>query len=101
LHRRIRELIEIGDRIAAGERLPAIGKAMAINSEFRLRTLSGQARGWTPSELTSALDALVELDTMVKGVPGEERDDAQRHLAFGLWVMDHAGGVRATTSGRA
>jgi DNA polymerase III delta subunit len=101
LHRRIRELIEIGDRIAAGERLPAIGKAMAINSEFRLRTLSGQARGWTPSELTSALDALVELDAMVKGVPGEERDDAQRHLAFGLWVMDHAGGVRATTSGRA
>src|SRR4029077_14615982 len=32
LHRRIRELIEIGDRIAAGERLPAIGKAMGITS---------------------------------------------------------------------
>ena len=28
LHRRVRELIETGDRLAAGERLPAIGKAM-------------------------------------------------------------------------
>jgi hypothetical protein len=67
---------------------------MAITSEFRLRTLSGQARGWTTSELTAALDGLVELDAMVKGVPGEERDEAQRRLAFSLWVMDHAGGVR-------
>jgi DNA polymerase III delta subunit len=94
LHRRIRELIEIGDRIAAGARLPAIGKAMAITSEFRLRTLSAQAKGWAASELVAALDGLVELDAMVKGVPGEERDDAQRRLAFGLWVMDHAGQVR-------
>jgi DNA polymerase III delta subunit len=94
LHRRIRELLELGDRIAAGERLATIGKAMAITSEFRLRTLSGQARGWTTSELTAALDGLVELDAMVKGVPGEERDQAQRRLAFSLWVMDHAGGVR-------
>ena len=100
LHRRVRELLELGDRIAAGERLPAIGKAMAINSEFRLRTLGGQARGWTAPELIAALDGLVELDAMVKGVPGEERDDAQRRLAFGLWVMDHAGGVRQGTPGR-
>jgi DNA polymerase III delta subunit len=101
LHRRIRELLELGDRTAAGERLPAIGKAMAITSEFRLRTLSGQARAWKADELTAALDGLVELDAMVKGVPGEERDEAQRRLAFGLWVMDHAGATRGTTPGRA
>jgi hypothetical protein len=24
-------------------------------------------------------------------MPGEERNDAQRRLAFSLWVIDHAG----------
>jgi hypothetical protein len=28
---------------------------------------------------------------MVKGVPGSEADDAQRRLAFLLWVRDHVG----------
>ena len=91
LHRRVRELLEMGDRTAAGERLPAIGKAMGIASEYRVRTLSGQAKGWTTAELSAALDGLVELDAMVKGVPGEERVDGQRRLAFSLWVIDHAG----------
>jgi len=91
LHRRIRELIEIGDRLAVGERLPAAAKAMGIGSEFRARTLSGQARAWTPPELVAALDGLVELDVMVKGVPGADRGEAQRRLAFSLWVIDYAG----------
>jgi hypothetical protein len=45
-------------------------------------------------ELTAALDGLVALDAMTKGMPGEERGDAQRRLAFSLWVIDHAGGNR-------
>ncbi len=91
LHRRVRELLEIGDRLAAGERLASAAKAMGIASEYRARTLSGQAKAWTTPELTAALDALVELDAMVKGVPGLELGAAQRRLAFSLWVMDHAG----------
>jgi DNA polymerase III delta subunit len=91
LHRRIRELLELGDRLAAGERLPAAAKAMGIASEFRARTLSGQAANWTTSELTTALDGLVELDAAVKGAQGLEFDEAQRRLAFTLWVMDHTG----------
>jgi DNA polymerase III delta subunit len=94
LHRRIRELIETGDRLDAGERLPAIGKAMGIGSEFRMQNLRDQAKGWTTAELVDALDGLVELDAMVKGMPGEERNDAQRRLAFSLWVIDHAGADR-------
>ncbi len=94
LHRRIRELIETGDRLAAGERLPAIGKAMGVNSEFRMGKLREQATAWTTAQLIAALDGLVELDAMVKGMPGEERGDAQRRLAFSLWVMDHVGGDR-------
>ena len=91
LHRRIRELIETGDRVAAGERLPAIGRAMGIASEFRMEKLRDQAKLWTTAELVAALDGLVELDAMVKGMPGAERNDAQRRLAFSLWVTDHAG----------
>lgn len=86
LHRRVVELLELGDRLARGAALPAAARAMGINSEFRARTLATQARNWSTPELTAALSGLVELDAMVKGVPGSEADSAQRRLAFTLWV---------------
>ena len=77
LHRRVRELLETRDRLDAGERLPAIGKAMGINTEYRMEKLRDQARLWTTTELIAALDGLVELDAMVKGAPGRgDRRDA-------------------------
>jgi DNA polymerase III delta subunit len=94
LHRRVRELIETGDRLAAGERLPAVGRAMGINSEYRMERLRDQAKRWTTDELIAALDGLVELDAVVKGAPDRELDEAQRRLAFALWVIDHAGADR-------
>jgi DNA polymerase III delta subunit len=89
LHRRVRELLELGDRLAGGERLPAAAKAMGIASDYRAQTLATQARAWTTAELTAALDGLVELDAMVKGAPGAGQDEAQRRLSFSLWLMDH------------
>jgi DNA polymerase-3 subunit delta len=94
LHRRVRELIETGDRLAAGERLPAIGRAMGVTSEYRMERLRDQAKRWTIEELVAALDGLVDLDAKVKGAPDRELDEAQRRLAFGLWVIDHAGDGR-------
>jgi DNA polymerase III delta subunit len=91
LHRRIRELLEVADRVAAGEALPAIGRAMKIGSEFRVRNLAAQARTWTVRDLHAALDGLLELDAMVKGAPGSRADPAQRRLAFLLWVADRVG----------
>lgn len=91
LHRRVRELLELGDRVARGERLAAAAKAMGIASEYRAQTLAAQARHWTTDELVAALDGLVELDAMVKGAPGAGQDEPQRRLAFSLWVMDHGG----------
>ena len=70
LHRRVVELLELRDRLANGEALPVAARAMRINSEFRARTLAGQARHWTIDELAAALAGLVELDALVKGVPG-------------------------------
>src|SRR4029078_5010899 len=101
LHRRVRELIETGDRLASGERLPAVGKAMGVTSEFRMDRRREQAKRWTTAELIAALDGVAELDAMVKGVPGLDRVEAQRRLAFSLWVIDHAGGDRRKSAGRA
>ena len=92
LHRRIVELLELGDRVARGAELPVAARAMGINSEFRARTLAAQARHWTSAELIEALAGIVELDAMVKGVPGSEADTAQRRMAFTLWVRDHTKG---------
>ncbi len=89
LHRRVRELLELGDRLAAGERLPAAARAMGIGNDYRAQTLAAQAKAWTTADLTAALDGLVELDAMVKGSPGTGQDEAQRRLSFDLWVMDH------------
>ncbi|HYH92174.1 MAG TPA: DNA polymerase III subunit delta [Candidatus Saccharimonadales bacterium] len=90
LHRRVVELLELGDRMADGSALPAAARAMGITSEFRAKTLAAQTRRWTADELADALSGLVELDAMVKGAPGFEADTAQRRLAFTLWVRDHA-----------
>jgi DNA polymerase III delta subunit len=91
LHRRIRELLEIADRVDAGEALPAIARSMKIASEYRMRMLAGQARLWSVPELADALHGLVRLDAMVKGAPGSGADAAQRRLAFTLWVIDRVG----------
>jgi DNA polymerase III delta subunit len=92
LHRRIVELLELGDRMASGAKLPEAARAMGITSEYRAKTLAAQARKWSTGELTAALHGLVELDAMVKGAPGYETDVAQRKLAFLLWIRDHTGG---------
>jgi DNA polymerase III delta subunit len=89
LHRRVRELLELGDRLAGGAKLATAGRAMGINSEYRAQMIAAQARNWTTDELAAALDGLVELDALVKGAPGTSADAAQRRLAFTLWVMDH------------
>jgi DNA polymerase III delta subunit len=91
LHRRVVELLELGDRVAAGAKLPDAARAMGVTSEYRAKTLAAQARKWTSDELTAALHGLLELDAMVKGAPGYETDIAQRRLAFVLWVQDHMG----------
>jgi DNA polymerase III delta subunit len=91
LHRRVVELLELGDRLASGTALPAAARAMGITSEYRAKTLASQARRWTTDELATALAGLLDLDAMVKGVAGSTADAAQRRLAFLLWIRDHVG----------
>ena len=87
LHRRIRELIEVQDRLERGESPGSLVRSMRLQP-FRADTLAGQARGWTGPELDAALDGLVALDAQVKGVGGRASTDARDRLAFDLWITD-------------
>jgi hypothetical protein len=50
--------------------------------------LAAQAATWTVGELEAALAGLLDLDAMLKGVPGLPSGDAQRRLAFVRWMND-------------
>jgi DNA polymerase III delta subunit len=89
LHRRIREILELLDRMPGAKSLAAAALAMGIKNEFRARHLAEQARKWRPDELIAAIDGLLELDAIVKGAPGRPASDAQHRLAFALWIGDH------------
>jgi DNA polymerase III delta subunit len=87
LHRRIRELIEVQDRLERGETPGSLVRSMRL-VPFRAETLARQAKGWAGPELDDALEGLVELDAQVKGVGGRRSTDARDRLAFDLWITD-------------
>ena len=87
LHRRLRELIEVQDRLERGESPGSLVRSMRLQP-FRAETLAGQARAWTGPELDAALDGLVELDAQVKGVGGRASTEARDRLSFDLWITD-------------
>lgn len=87
LHRRIRELIEVADRLASGETPGSLVRSMRLQP-FRAETLARQARAWTVRELASSLEGLLELDAMVKGVGGAAAGESAVRLAFDLWLTD-------------
>jgi DNA polymerase III delta subunit len=87
LHRRLRELIEVQDRLERGESPGSLVRSMRL-VPFRAETLARQARAWTGPELDAALEGLVELDALVKGVGGRASTDARDRLAFDLWITD-------------
>ena len=89
LHRRIRELLELQDRLLGAKKLGDAGMAMGIRNEYRVRRLAEQARKWRADELIVAIDGLLELDAVVKGAPGRGGGDAHHRLAFALWIGDH------------
>lgn len=87
LHRRIRELLELADRIAQGASLVIAARAMKLH-EFRARTLETQARRWSPAELEAALVGLLELDATVKGSGAGGSGEHARQLGFTLWLTE-------------
>jgi DNA polymerase-3 subunit delta len=90
LHRRVRELVEVADHLAAGASPGSLVRTMGLKP-FRAEKLVEQARAWTQEELDEALESLVELDATVRGAPGTPVGEAQRRLAFVLWVGEKVG----------
>jgi len=87
LHRRVRELLEIADRLRSGERAQNLPRSMKLNP-YRAEQLAGQAARWSVDELRRALDGLLELDAMAKGYPGTPPGEAQHRLAFVRWISE-------------
>jgi competence protein ComEC len=87
LHRRLRELIEVADHLAAGEKPAALVRILG-QKPFRVEKLVEQARRWTLPELEAALEGVLELDERIKGL--EPATEAQRRLGFTLWLAGRA-----------
>ena len=84
LHRRIKELIDIADLLAAGTPAAALVRTLKLNP-YRAERLAEQARVWTLPELDAALTGLLELDAALKGHDGGE---LRRRAAVNLWIAD-------------
>lgn len=82
LHRRIRQLIEIGDLLAAGKSGATIVQTLKLNP-YQAERLAHQARAWAPPELDAALAGLLELDRTLK-----DRGDARRRATVALWIAE-------------
>jgi DNA polymerase III delta subunit len=77
LHRRIRELIGVGDELAAGTQPAELPRLLRLQP-YRAQKLVEQARTWGAGELEAALNGLLDLDLESKGVA---REGATRPLS--------------------
>jgi DNA polymerase III subunit delta len=103
IHRRVRQLLEVADRLAAGEGEGSLVRSMGLKP-YVADKLVGQARAWSADELEAALEGLLELDALVKGADGTIATGAQVRFGFTLWFADHVArtsttGARDTTGG--
>lgn len=88
LHGRVRQLLEVTDRIAAGEDPRSLPRTTGIKP-YPAEKLAGMSHRWTVAELEAALDGVYELDVLVKGGDGGAAGDQARRLAFMLWLAEH------------
>ncbi len=94
LHRRLRQLLEIRDRLAHGARPADIVGALRLHPK-RAEILAEQAMRWDVDELESALEALLEVDLASKGLSSDARRSAgtmSGPLALTLWLVEHVRG---------
>jgi DNA polymerase III delta subunit len=85
LHRRIRQLIEVADLLAAGTPARELVRILKLNP-YVAEKLAQQARTWALPELDAALAGLLELDATLKGHAGG--GDLRRRTAVSLWIAE-------------
>ncbi len=90
LHRRLRQLLEIRDRLAGGAAPGDMVRLLRLNP-YRAEILVRQAMRWEVEDLADALVALLEVDLASKGLSGDARAGAgpmTGPLALGLWIAE-------------
>ena len=88
VHRRVRELLMVGDLMASGASPAEIMRTLKLKT-YPAEKLMGFAPQWTMDELESALEGLLELDVASKGGDGQRATDGQFRLTMSLWLADH------------
>jgi DNA polymerase-3 subunit delta len=91
LYSRVRQLLEVGDRLADGQGPRELSSTMKMHP-YVLEKLVRQAHAWSVDELVAALDGLLDLDVMVKSADRTGSSEPGRRLAFALWIDEHVGG---------
>jgi DNA polymerase III delta subunit len=91
LYTRLRQLLDVTDRQAAGQSPAEIVKGAKLNP-YVAQKLAAMAPRWTVPELRRALEGLFALDVLVKGADGGTSTEEARRLAFTLWLADTLGG---------
>ena len=90
LHRRLRQLLGIRDRLAHGAAPGDMVRLLRLHP-YRAETLARQAMHWDIPALEAALDALLEVDLASKGLSSDARRGAAPMtgpLALGLWLAE-------------
>ncbi|HEX7473722.1 MAG TPA: hypothetical protein VF323_11625 [Candidatus Limnocylindrales bacterium] len=90
LYGRVRQLLDVTDRLAAGQDPREIVRETRLNPYVADKLARMSAR-WTVPELRDALDGLFALDVLVKGADGGTSTEEGRRLAFTLWLADTLG----------
>lgn len=91
LYTRIRQLLEVTDRIAGGDDPRTVVREAKLNP-YVAQKLAAMAPRWTVRELRRALEGLFALDVLVKGADGATSTEEGRRLAFTLWLAETLGG---------
>jgi DNA polymerase III delta subunit len=91
LYTRVRQLLEVTDRVGAAESPATIVKAARL-SPYVAEKLARMAPRWTVPELRRALEGLFALDVLVKSADGGTSTEEGRRLAFTLWLAETLGG---------
>ena len=90
LHRRLRQLLELRARMAGGAARRDLVRELRLNP-YRAEILFRQAMAWEPTELQTALEALLEVDLASKGLAADARHGAggmSGPLALALWLSE-------------
>jgi DNA polymerase-3 subunit delta len=91
LHRRLRELLDVRERLSQGTRPNELPRMLGMQP-YRAQKLTEQAATWRIGELEDALEGLLELDLETKGIATDGRaisvSDERAAMGLDVWIAE-------------